>query len=877
MLNNQTLDFQAMESNRNIIARNYWQKRLENIEPVACFADPDASMAGAGASHDADYTFTAPAAASEMLGKAAPTAKARHILLLTALGALAYRCYSQDDFVVLCASYSGGRDKQLIPVRMGNYAGNTFATCLHTVKDKLLNDFSHDNYPLAKILDAANAGWRHIPFTGMLLQDIQDVSAFDTGVCDILFAFRTTEALVLNIRYNTALFSEPFIRRIAACYMDLLCRLIAESDQVLDQVEVVPADERNWLLYALNNTSVPYPQEETIISVFEAQCRKTPGNIAVRLDGKTYTYSEIKERSDQIAAWLQQKGMLPGDLAGVLLDRGHNLIPAILGIMKTGAAYVPMDAAYPAGRVQSIINDSGMKIVLTEARYNNVFSAFSVMAVNPDTDVPYRWNHEFVPPPALKGDMPAYVIYTSGSTGQPKGVVIAHHSVVNRLIWMQQAYPLQEQDVLIQKTPVVFDVSVWELFWWAFAGASLYMLPPGKEKEPPALIGSMLLHGVTCVHFVPSMLRYFLDHLELNAAARDLSKLKIVFCSGEELRPEQVLQFDKVVRSHYPVRLVNLYGPTEATVDISYYECLFASDNSRVPIGRPIDNTRFYILDSNGKLCLPGFPGELCVAGAGLAKGYLNQETLTVEKFGYNQYIPEERIYKTGDLARWLPDGNMAFLGRIDDQVKVRGFRIEPGEIESLLVAYEGIKEGVVALKGKDNDKYVVAYYVADTPIDTAPLKAYLAASLPDYMLPAFYVRCEKIPLTISGKANRKALPEPVLAKEAEHTPPSGATEQQLAEIWAKVLNADKAVLSVNKSFFELGGNSLKVLELVNRIKDSLKAEVTIPDVFQFPTIQSLAKFITDSNSPETEYQQALTKDATDMKNIVNLFGNSGY
>ncbi|MCP5050489.1 MAG: amino acid adenylation domain-containing protein [bacterium] len=379
----------------------------------------------------------------------------------------------------------------------------------------------------------------------------------------------------------------------------------------------------------------------------------------------------------------------------------------------------------------------------------------------------------------MSNAVPAYVIYTSGSTGKPKGVIIEHRSLVNRLHWMQHRYPLSPSDTILQKTTYTFDVSVWELFWWSFTGARLCLLEPGGEKDPRVIARTIQRNKVTVMHFVPSMLNAFLDYMKVSGSVSKVSTLKQVFSSGEELTLPQVKTFRQLLYTHHSTQLSNLYGPTEATIDVTYFDCFPHNHETftSIPIGKPIHNTRLYILDHHMQLLPAGIAGELCISGTGLARGYLNNPQLTMEKFELSFF--ELSFYKTGDLARWLPDGNIQYLGRIDRQVKIRGFRIEPGEIESLLQTYPGISQSVVIpLEDPQGERTLSAYIVplqgegiSRDELDSRHIREFLARNLPDYMIPSYFIPIPGIPLTHSGKLDIKANPL-LKPKQATVTPP---------------------------------------------------------------------------------------------------------
>jgi len=461
-----------------------------------------------------------------------------------------------------------------------------------------------------------------------------------------------------------------------------------------------------------------------------------------------------------------------------------------------------------------------------------------------------------------RADNLAYVIYTSGSAGKPKGVMIEHKSIVNRLNWMQKKYTIGEKDIILQKTPYTFDVSVWELFWWSLTGAAVCMLEPEDEKDPQKLCETIERYGITTIHFVPSMLNAFIEYIEAQKKLRSLSSLKLMFSSGEALGVQQVEKFNKLVNSQYGTRLYNLYGPTEATVDVSYFDCSTGEKFDVIPIGKPIDNIRLWVVDKYNNLLSAGVPGELCISGVGLARGYLNREELTKEKFVQNPFAEDELMYKTGDLTRWLPDGNIEFIGRIDQQVKIRGFRIELGEIESQLLRHEAVKEAaVIAKEDKNASKYLCAYLVTNRELAIRELREHLSQQLPEYMIPSYFIQLEKIPLTPNGKVDRKALPEPNgdISTGAECEVPRNEIEEKLVSIWQEVLQVEK--IGINDNFFEMGGHSIKAIRVVSKIYKELNAELSLREIFRYPTIKQFSENVLQGGERERALLNKLTKD----------------
>lgn len=518
-----------------------------------------------------------------------------------------------------------------------------------------------------------------------------------------------------------------------------------------------------------NRTDFPFPDQTTLQELIEAQFAEGPSATAVISDHDevfgmhSLNCAELNKKANQLAHLLRGQGVGPGHIVALMVERSFAMMIGILGIIKAGAAYLPLSPDNPSARTEYMLKDARVRVLLVHAKTARRVT-FDELIINLDDLGTYTGSEENPAIVNKPGDL-VYVIYTSGSTGKPKGVMIEHRSVVNRLHWMQHAYPIDRNDVILQKTPYYFDVSVWELFWWALQGAKLCFLMPGGERIPLAIVETVRKHRVTVLHFVPSMLNVFLEYLDGKGdrILESLSSIRQVFVSGEALTPSHVTKFNQILGQRVGAKLINLYGPTEATVDVSYYACPAQNDVKKVPIGRPIHNIKLYII-RDGKQAPIGETGELCIAGVGLARGYLNNPALTDEKFIDNPSNPGERIYRTGDVARWLPDGNIEYLGREDHQVKIRGLRIELGEIESTIRDYPGIADCVcIARKYSENVILIIAYLVCKSNIELDNLKQHLKKQLPDYSIPNHFELLDHMPLMPNGKADRKALPEPVI------------------------------------------------------------------------------------------------------------------
>ncbi|NEW56597.1 amino acid adenylation domain-containing protein [Nocardia cyriacigeorgica] len=587
----------------------------------------------------------------------------------------------------------------------------------------------------------------------------------------------------------------------------------------------------------------------TLDRLFAEQAAAHPARAAViAADGTRLGYAELAERADGFADRLLELGATGNECVPVVLPRSPEMLIAMYGILRAGCAYVPLDTEFPATRIETVLADCGARFVVAGPEHQAVFDRLGVIRVHPGQARPVKVENRSHP-----ADL-AYLIYTSGSTGKPKGVMIEHRSVVNRLNWMQRRYPLGVQDVILQKTPATFDVSVWELFWWAITGARVALLEAGGERDPRRIIAAIDNDAVTVLHFVPSMLAAFVDELESDRAAVDrVATLRRVFCSGEALPPALVRRFHALFTAAGVTapRLVNLYGPTEATVDVSYFDCPDDEPLDVVPIGRSIENIDLLVLDEHGRRLPPGVPGELNIAGVGVARGYRGRDELTAASFVHDLTVSGRRRYRTGDLVRWLPDGQIEYLGRFDDQVKVRGNRVTLGEVQNAMLDCAGVRAAaVVDEKSTTHGVYLVGYYVGESGTEptTDRLAAELGTRLPKYMVPTRLVRVERIPVTRNGKLDRRALAQAA----AEHQPvghtagsgePRNEVEAALVRVWSATLGVDS--IGVHDNFFTHGGDSILALS-VRTAAERAGLRFDVDTFYQRPTIAELAEVIAD-------------------------------
>ncbi|HYW11353.1 MAG TPA: amino acid adenylation domain-containing protein, partial [Longimicrobium sp.] len=595
-----------------------------------------------------------------------------------------------------------------------------------------------------------------------------------------------------------------------------------------------------------NRTDAPYPSDLCIHQLFEAQAARTPDAVALTYERTSLTYRQLNECANRLAHHLAGLGVGPETRVGICLERGVEMVVSLLGVLKAGGAYVPLDPDYPAERLAFMLEDAGIAVLLRQASRRAALpvphgvTVVDVDAGSAGTDGGRAEN-------PVRGVSPAnaaYVIYTSGSTGRPKGVVVAHGSVVNRLCWMQAEYGLRADDVVLQKTPFSFDVSVWEFFWPLQQGARLVMAKPGGHRDPAYLQDVIEREGVTTMHFVPSMLQLFVE----TADAERCATLRRVMCSGEALAPGLVEHFH--ARFPAPVGLHNLYGPTEAAVDVSYWPCERTESVAVVPIGRPVWNTRLYVLDAALRPVPVGVPGELYIAGVQVARGYLGQTGLTAERFVPDPFAADgARLYRTGDRVRWRADGTLEYFGRLDEQVKVRGFRVELGEIDAAL-RRAGADDCAVVVRGDGGEARLVAYVAGDADAET--LRASLRRRLPEYMVPDAFVGVDVLPLTPNGKLDRPALPAPAFAAPAHtYVAPRTPTEEVLAGIWTEVLGREQ--IGVKDNFFKIGGQSLLAARVVSRIQDALDVEIGVVSLFEHPTIDEFVRLLSAAPSLAAE------------------------
>jgi amino acid adenylation domain-containing protein len=649
-------------------------------------------------------------------------------------------------------------------------------------------------------------------------------------------------ALTAEFHYDPRLFSGEDIARLAEQFLTLLNSVATEKDTEAATLGILPEGQRRHLLAEFNKTRVAYPEGQPLQALFEAQADRTPDAMAVVFEDEWLTYAELNSRANQIGHFLGRLGIGPDQRVGICLERSVEMILAMFGILKAGAAYVPIDPSYPADRIAFVLEDAGAPLLLTQQRSLSVLPAHPGQVLCLDAE----WSSiasapTDIPRLSLSPENACYVIYTSGSTGQPKGVVISHRAITNHMLWFQEAYPLKQQDIVLQKTPCGFDASVWEFFAPLQIGAQLVLARPGGHLDSDYLLTTIATQEVTILQLVPSLLSLILGAPELTRART----LRRVFCGGEALTGRLQEQFF----NHIDAELVNLYGPTEATIDTITWVCKKDIGGGDIPIGRPVSNTQVYVLDQNRVPVPVGVGGEIYLAGTCLARGYLKRPGHTAEHFLPLPYSdePGARMYRTLDLARYTPDGVVRYIDRIDRQVKFRGYRIELAEIESVLRTLDGVRENVVLVReDTPGDKRLTAYLMMEKGrrIAVNHLRAYMKKRLPEYMVPTAFVLVNSFRWTPSGKIDRQALPAPGITRpdlEADYVAPRNEAEKTLAAIWGDVLGLER--VGIHDTFFDLGGDSIRSIQVVAVAKAKGLA-LSIEDLFQYQSIAELAEKI---------------------------------
>ncbi|MDG0842076.1 amino acid adenylation domain-containing protein [Staphylococcus equorum] len=799
------------------------------------------------------------------------TGSTDYMILLTSFMTLLHK-YSRQEDIVIGSPISGRihKDTQGVfgmfvnTLAMRGYpeGHKSFHQLLAEIKDLSLKAFDNQEYPLEALVEEVvdkRDLTRNPLFDVMFTLQNNDYSTFtvndwsvnqkelstSSAKVDLNMSVVEDNGYKISLEFSDKLFNQATVKRMLEHYLEILSNSVQNPEQKISDIEMITKEERKTLLHDFNDTQVDLNNSQTFVSRFETQVAKTPNKMAVTYEGESLTYQTLNAKANQVAHKLRHEGVKPNSLISIMTNRHLEMIIGIYGILKAGGAYVPIDPNYPSDRINYILNDSKPIVLLTDQPIDH-----SIVYNGVIIDVTDQAMFEELPTDNLLNVTDVsdlmYVIYTSGTTGKPKGVMVSNEGVMNRLNWMINQYNIGEKDVILFKTPFTFDVSVWEIFGFSLVGAQLTLLPSGEEGNPEKINSLLQISGITIVHFVPSMFNAFITYIESTKQAHLLSSLRYILASGEALKTEWVNQFNESIGNENRIQLINLYGPTETTVEVTHFDCENNVIYEEIPIGQPIANIQAYIMNSDKNLMGIGVPGELCIGGVGVTRGYLNRPDLTSEKFVDNPF-GEGKLYRTGDLAKWSATGDVEYLGRLDEQVKIRGYRIELGEIESLLRQIDFISDVAVVAKPMAGEELAIcAYLVSDEQIDFYDIKTQLSEKLPNYMVPSYMTQIDGLPLSSSGKLDKKQLPD-IKVKSKAYAAPTNNTEVMLTHIFENVLEIER--VSIDDNFFEIGGHSLKAIGVINEIESEIGVRLPLKIIFERPTVLQLAEVIKNSTN----------------------------
>jgi amino acid adenylation domain-containing protein len=888
----QRLQGQVLESQLT-----HWRQQLQGA-PALLELPTDFPRPARQSYRGAHYPFKLPQSVLQGLQQLSQQEGASLFMtLLAAFKTLLYRYSHQNDIVV------GSPIDNRTHVELENVIGffvNTlafrtdlsghpsFRQVLRQVRRTALDAYVHQDIPFDKLVEELNperslsysplfqvmfvlqhqaASTLNLPDLAMAPRKLEpNMAKFDLT----LFLQETSTGLKGNFEYSTDLFERSTISRLVGHFQILLQNLVTHPDQSIDDVPILSDTERQQLLVAWNQNHSEYPQDRCIHQLVEDQVERTPDAIAVIADGQSFTYRQLNDRANQLAHYLQSLGVGPDQLVGICLERSIEMVVGLLGILKAGGAYLPLDSTYPQQRLAFMVENAQARVIVTQDSLRQVLPPTTAPVVCLDTDWSTIAQHPASSPcPAAQPQNLAYVIYTSGSTGQPKGVLLNHRPLVNLVAWQIETSNLPVGAKTLQFSPISFDVSFQEIFATWCAGGTLVLIADDQRKDAIALVEFLQDYQIERL-FLPFVA---LQHLVEIAQSRNqvCPALREVITAGEQLQITSAIA--EWFSRHPHCRLHNHYGPSETHVVTAYT----LSPDPKTwpalpPIGRAIPQTQLFILDPQGQPVPIGVAGELFIGVEDAVRGYIHRPDLTQSRFVPNPFSPNggDRLYKTGDLVRYLPDGNIEYLGRIDQQVKIRGFRIEPGEVEAALSHHSAVQQvAVIVREDTPGDKRLVAYGVtaaAAEPLSTQNMRQFLQQSLPEYMIPAAFVPLEELPLTPSGKLDRRSLPQPdrsELTSASNYVAPCKPLEQQLAEIWAQVLNLEQ--VGIHDNFFDLGGHSLLAVQLFAQIEALLNHKLPLSILFKAPTIAEMATVIEEKNydgawSPLVEIQAGGSK-----------------
>ncbi|OIK22018.1 non-ribosomal peptide synthase/polyketide synthase [Bacillus amyloliquefaciens] len=825
----------------------YWDNLFDEDDGLSVFpyfkAEDNASLARIGYQEKCICRSLSPEVSQRIMTMANHSEMAAYLILLAGIECLLYKYTDRASLILGIPTVSKQKSSQsavntIVLLKNTLTSESTFKSVFQQLKEAVNDSLKNQNLPFRKMVQNLNVQYNdeHIPFihTVVSLNEIHSLKFKEDAATDTLFHFdMENNGVHLKLFYNGNLYDERYMDQIAAHLDQLLSVILFQPQTAIHTAEMIPETEKQKLLFDFNDTGADYSGSRTVYQLFEEQAERTPEHPAVKFKNCHLTYRELNERANRLARTLRNCGVQADSLVAILADRSLEMIVSIIAVWKAGGAYVPLDPEYPNERLQYLLHDANADVLLVQHHFKNSLT-FDGPTIDLNDETSYHADCSLLSPIAEHSHL-AYVIYTSGTTGKPKGVMVEHGGIANSLQWKKAFFKHSAKDRVLVLYPYVFDAFILNFFGPLISGATLHLLPNEENKDLFAIQNVMKQERITHFSTSPRLLKTMIEQMN----AEDFIDVQHVVVGGEQLETDTV---EKLYSLQPHIRINNEYGPTENSVVSTFHPVQSADE--QITIGKPVANHQAYILGAHQQIQPIGVPGELYVGGAGVARGYLNRPELTEEKFVQHLHLPAQKMYKTGDLARWLPDGRIEYLGRIDHQVKIRGYRIEIGEAEAAMFNLENVREAaVVAREDEDGAKQLYAYYVGEPSLTAAQFRDELSRKLPDYMIPSYFIHLEHIPLTSNGKIDLKALPaaEEKTRTENEYIAPRNTTEELLVSIWQEVLGAER--IGILDNFFDFGGDSIKSIQVSSRLYQA-GYKVDMKHLFKYPAIAELSPFV---------------------------------
>lgn len=825
----------------------YWDNLFDEDDGLSVFpyfkAEDNASLARIGYQEKCICRSLSPEVSQRIMTMANHSEMAAYLILLAGIECLLYKYTDRASLILGIPTVSKQKSSQsavntIVLLKSTLTSESTFKSVFQQLKEAVNDSLKNQNLPFRKMVQNLNVQYNdeHIPFihTVVSLNEIHSLQFKDDAATDTLFHFDLeNNGVHLKLFYNGNLYDERYMDQIAAHLDQLLSVILFQPQTAIHTAEMIPETEKQKLLFDFNDTGADYSGSRTVYQLFEEQAERTPEHPAVKFKNCHLTYRELNEKANRLARTLRNCGVQADTLVAILADRSLEMVVSIIAVWKAGGAYVPLDPEYPNERLQYLLHDANADVLLVQHHFKNSLT-FDGPTIDLNDEASYHADCSLLSPIAEHSHL-AYVIYTSGTTGKPKGVMVEHGGIANSLQWKKAFFKHSAKDRVLVLYPYVFDAFILNFFGPLISGATLHLLPNEENKDLFAIQNAMKQERITHFSTSPRLLKTMIEQMN----AEDFIDVQHVVVGGEQLETDTV---EKLYSLQPHIRINNEYGPTENSVVSTFHPVQSADE--QITIGKPVANHQAYILGAHQQIQPIGVPGELYVGGAGVARGYLNRPELTEEKFVQHLHLPAQKMYKTGDLARWLSDGRIEYLGRIDHQVKIRGYRIEIGEAEAAMFNLENVREAaVVAREDEDGAKQLYAYYVGEPSLTTAQFRDELSRKLPDYMIPSYFIHLEHIPLTSNGKIDLKALPaaEEKTRTENEYIAPRNTTEELLVSIWQEVLGTER--IGILDNFFDFGGDSIKSIQVSSRLYQA-GYKVDMKHLFKYPAIAELSPFV---------------------------------